>query len=45
MVDQIYLISEYRDLLTLQLGREVSLDEASCEWIKKHSKRFKRLYW
>lgn len=45
MIEQIYLISEYRDLLNLQLGREVSLDEASREWIKKYSQRFKRLYW
>ncbi len=45
MIEQIYLISEYRDLLSLQLGREVSLEEASREWIKKYSQRFKRLYW
>ncbi len=45
MIEQIYLISEYRDLLTVQLGREVSLEEASREWIKRYSERFKRLYW
>lgn len=45
MIEQIYLISEYRDLLNLKLGREVSLDDASREWIRKYSQRFKRLYW
>ena len=45
MIEQIYLISEYRDLLSLQLGKEVSLEEASRKWIKRYSERFKRLYW
>ena len=45
MLEQIYLIAEYRDLLTLQSGKEVSLEEASRKWIKRYSERFKRLYW
>ena len=45
MIEQIYLIAEYRDLLTLQLGKEVSLEEASHRWIKRFSARFSRLYW
>ena len=45
MIEQIYLISEYRDLLSLQLGKEVPLEEASRKWIKRYSDRFKRLYW
>lgn len=45
MIEQIYLISEYRDLLILQSGKEVSLAEASRKWIKRYSERFKRLYW
>ena len=45
MIEQIYLISEYRDLLSLQLGKEVSLEVASRKWIKRYSERFKRLYW
>lgn len=45
MIEQIYLIAEYRDLLSLQLGKEVSLEEASCSWIRKYSKLFKKLYW
>ncbi|MDD5562018.1 MAG: PilZ domain-containing protein [Candidatus Omnitrophica bacterium] len=45
MIEQIYLISEYRDLLSLQLGKEVSLEEASRKWIKRYSDRFERLYW
>ena len=45
MIEQIYLISEYRDLLSLQAGKEISLEEASRKWIKRYSKRFKRLYW
>lgn len=34
MIEQIYLIVKYRDLLTLQSGKEVSLEEASRKWIK-----------
>jgi c-di-GMP-binding flagellar brake protein YcgR len=45
MIEQIYLIAEYRDLLALQSGKEVSLEEASRKWIKRYSERFKRLYW
>jgi len=45
MIEQIYLIAEYRDLLILQSGKDVSLEEASRRWVKRFSKRFKRLYW
>jgi c-di-GMP-binding flagellar brake protein YcgR len=45
MIEQIYLITEYRDLLSLQTGKEVSLEEASRKWVKRYSERFKRLYW
>lgn len=45
MVEQIYLIAEYRDLLRVQTGKEVTLEEASRKWIKKYSERFSRLYW
>jgi hypothetical protein len=45
MIEQIYLISEYRDLLILQSGKEISLEEASRKWIKRYSERFRRLYW
>jgi len=45
MIEQIYLIAGYRDMLSLQSGKEVSLEEASRRWIKRYSERFKRLYW
>jgi len=45
LIEQVYLISEYRDLRSIQLGRDISLEEASKEWIKRYSERFKRLYW
>lgn len=45
LIEQMYLILEYKDLRGLQLGREISLQEASREWIKHYSERFKRLYW
>jgi len=45
MIEQIYLIAEYRDLLILQTGKEISLEEASRKWIRRYSKRFRRLYW
>jgi len=45
LIEQIYLIEEYRVLRSLQLGREISLREASEEWVKRYSERFKKLYW
>jgi hypothetical protein len=45
LIEQFYLISEFRDLMSIQLGKEVSLEEASREWIKRYSARFRRLYW
>jgi hypothetical protein len=45
LIEQIYLIAGYRDLRSVQLGREVSLEEASREWIERYAERFKRLYW
>ncbi len=43
--EQVYLIGEFRHLWSRQLGKEVSLEEASLEWIKRYSERFRRLYW
>jgi len=45
LVEQMYLISEYRDLRSMETGQEMSLREASEEWIKRYSKRFQKLYW
>lgn len=45
LIEQMYLISECRDLSSVRLGREISLQEASQEWIKRYSKRFEKLYW
>lgn len=45
LVEQLYLIDEYRILRSLQLGHEITMQKASEEWIKRYSKRFARLYW
>jgi hypothetical protein len=45
LIEQLYLISEFRDLRTIQLGKEMSLEKASEEWIKRYSDRFSKLYW
>jgi hypothetical protein len=45
LVEQLYLIDEYRILRSLQLGYEISMEKASEEWVKRYSKRFARLYW
>ena len=45
LIEQIYLISEYRDLISMQRGKDISLEEASKEWIKRYSDRFSKLYW
>lgn len=45
LVEQLCLISEFRDVRSIELGREISLEEASKEWIERYSERFRRLYW
>jgi hypothetical protein len=45
LIEQIYLIEEYRVLRSLQTGKDISLQEASREWIKRYSERFEKLYW
>jgi len=45
MIEQIYHILAYRDLLCLQLGKHVSLEDASRKWVKKFSEKFRKLYW
>ena len=45
LTEEIYLIAEYRDLRSIELGREISLEEASQEWVRRYSARFKKLYW
>ena len=45
LIEQLYLISEFRDLQSMKLGKEISLEDASREWIKRYSDRFSRLYW
>ena len=45
LVEQIYLIDEYRILRGVQLGKDISFEEASREWIKRYSKKFSKLYW
>lgn len=44
LIEQFYLISEFRDLWSIQLGKDVSLNDASREWIRRYSRRFRRLY-
>ncbi len=45
LVEQLCLISEFRDIRSIELGKQVSLESASKEWIKRYSDRFSRLYW
>ena len=45
LIEQMYLICEYRDLRSVQLGKNISLQDASLEWIKKYSEKFQKLYW
>jgi len=45
LVEQMYLMSEYRDLISTQSGKDISLEDASREWIKRYSKKFAKLYW
>jgi hypothetical protein len=44
LIEQFYLISEFRDLMCIQRGKEVSLEDASREWVKRYSVRFRKLY-
>ncbi|MEA3489858.1 MAG: PilZ domain-containing protein [Candidatus Omnitrophota bacterium] len=45
LIEQIYLIEEYRVLRSLQMEKEMTMQEASKEWIKRYSERFEKLYW
>jgi len=45
LVEQMYLIDEYRSLRSMQLDREISMQEASADWINLYSERFDRLFW
>ena len=45
LVEQLHLIEEYRSLRSLQLDREMTLKEASEEWIEKYSEQFQKMYW
>ena len=45
LVEQLHLIEEYRCLRSIELDREISLKEASEEWIEKYSAEFKKQYW
>ena len=45
LIEQIYLIDEYRAFRSIQLSRDVSFEEASKEWIRRYSKKFDELFW
>ena len=45
LVEQLCLISEFRDIRSIELGKQISLEKASKEWIRRYSDRFRRLYW
>jgi len=45
LVEQMYLIEEYRNLRSFQSGKDISIKEASKEWIDRYSERFSKLYW
>ena len=45
LIEQIYLIDEYRSLMSFQKEREVSFMEASSQWSKKYAERFEHLFW
>ncbi len=45
LIEQMYLISEYRDLRRMQSGSDMSLEEASQEWVDRYSRQFQKLYW
>ncbi|MDD5439595.1 MAG: PilZ domain-containing protein [Candidatus Omnitrophica bacterium] len=45
VVEQLYRISEFRELWSLEVNRDISFEEASTEWIKRYSKQFRDIYW
>lgn len=45
LVEQIYLMDEYRMLRSLQLGRDITFKDASLEWIKRYAKKFDSMFW
>ncbi|MBN2484216.1 MAG: PilZ domain-containing protein [Candidatus Omnitrophica bacterium] len=45
LIEQMYLISEYRDLRSIQSGDDITIEEASFEWVNRYSRQFQQLYW
>jgi len=45
MIEQIYQIAGYREMLRVQSGKDISMEEASRRWVDLYSARFKSLYW
>jgi len=45
LIEQMYLISEWRQLRSIQLGKDISLQQASQEWIRRFAKGFQKRYW
>jgi len=45
LVEQMYAIDAYRSARSFQLGREISIAEASEDWIKNYADEFDKLFW
>ena len=44
LVEQLYLIEEFRSLKSRRLGKEIPIEDAAQEWIRKYSKSFRKVY-
>ena len=45
LVEQMYLMDEYRAMRSLELGRDVSVKQASIEWVRRYAKKFDEMFW
>jgi hypothetical protein len=45
LVEQMHAIDGYRSSRSLQLGREISIAEASEDWVKNYADKFDKLFW
>ena len=45
LVEEMYAIDAYRSALSFQLGRDVSISEASEDWVKNYADQFDKLFW
>ena len=45
LVEQMHAIDAYRSVRSFQLGRDISITEASEDWVKNYAEDFDKIFW